>query len=462
MKTFFPEPFSGYKNLSDDAYQYRILAILTVLLALALTLLIPYDQRRLRMPEPWTNELATRSFAQGKWNLSRDELAAARTQIRLQGGQLTQYIEISPDQWAFRQSPGHPLEMALFWNIGLPRLVNILLAILGAFIIYRLLACQYNERLAFLGVTLFLWSPISLLALHYYSMDTFAGGVWPLIAGATLLLYEIKSSQEPDKPYLSFMLFLVGAAAGWSVVVRVTNALLFGILTVYVLFLLWGQQRHQDSCTPLSGLRIVLFTRTVWLRLGAFILGIVVAFGLLAIYNHLTFGTFISSGYLYPSPYNQHNLWEENPVTSVPGGVSTWLAGGTLLDIIMTVFVHLRLWLRPATLAWPLWPVALFGLIKLLQQRPLTHATWLTLLWLAACYAPFAGIVFFGVTRALAAPYDQSWGFFIPARYLFPLTFPYIWSASFSFSRWSKKWSFVLMGLYVLGGAWLFVQVLSR
>jgi len=446
----------------DDAYQYRILAILTVLLALTLTMLIPYDQRRLHMPEPWTYELAARSFAQGKWNLSRDELAAARTQIRLQGGQLTQYIEIAPDQWAFRQSPGHPLEMALFWNIRAPRLVNVLLAISAAFIIYRLLASQYSERIAFLGVTLFLWSPISLLALHYYSMDTFAGGVWPLIAGAILLLYEIKSSHGPDKPLLSLMLFLAGAAAGWSVVIRVTNVLLPGVLAVYVLFLLRRRQRHQDSLAPLSEKRNYLFNRTGWLHLSAFILGIVGAVGLLVVYNQLAFGTPITSGYLYPSPYNQHNLWEENPVTSVPGGVSTWLAGGTFIDIIVTVFVHLRLWLRPATLAWPLWPVALFGLIKLLQQRPLARATWLTLFWLVAGYAPFAGIVFFGVTRALAVPYDQSWGFFIPARYLFSLTFPYIWSASFAFSLWSKKWSFVLMGLYVVGGAWLFVAVLSR
>ena len=48
-------------------YQYRWLTGLSLLLALALTLLISHDQRRLHMPEPWSYALAAQNFAQGNW-----------------------------------------------------------------------------------------------------------------------------------------------------------------------------------------------------------------------------------------------------------------------------------------------------------------------------------------------------------------------------------------------------------
>ncbi|NJN53977.1 MAG: hypothetical protein HC804_03985, partial [Anaerolineae bacterium] len=212
-----------------------------LLTALLLTLIVPYKQGRLRMPEPWSYELAAESFAQGKWVLSTAELAAAHTKIRLQGGQLTQYIKVTPEQWAFRQSPGHPLEMTLFTRMGMPRLVNVFLAMLAVLVTYPLLASRYNERMALLGVTLLLWSPLSLLALHHYQMDTFAGGIWPLIAG-TLLLWYVEGIGS--KQYATVILFLSGAATGWSVVVRQTNGLLAAVMVGFLLFLLFSKQTY--------------------------------------------------------------------------------------------------------------------------------------------------------------------------------------------------------------------------
>ncbi|HUM68131.1 MAG TPA: hypothetical protein PLK31_04720, partial [Chloroflexota bacterium] len=194
--------------------------------------------------------------------------------------------------------------------------------------------------------------------------------------------------------------------------------------------------------------------------MAAFAGGGLLALGILVIYNWLTFGSPLDSGYLYPSDYEEHNLWSENPLTEVPGGVSTWLAGGTFRDLIITLFVHVRLWLRPATFAWPLWPLALWGLVQLLRQRPIKPSTWFTVLWLLAAYAPYAGVVFFGVTRALAVPYDQGWGYFVPARYLYPLLWPFVWTLVYLLSRWPVRWSYLLVGLYALGSAWLFLATL--
>ena len=488
-----------------EYYCHRWLAGLIVIFALGLAILVPHDQRRLHMPEPWSYALAAQNFAQGKWTLSNDELATARTEVRLQGSRLTQYVEIEPGQWAFRQSPGHPLQMAPFTAIDRPRLANVTLAVLAALVLYPVLATWRDERLAFLGIALLLWTPISLLALHYTNMDTFGGGIWPLIAGALLLGYERLNRAAVVRNPLSVIgywlsvfgqrsavagqenvqqqtsggllntahglpasppiLFLAGFAAGWSVVVRVTSLPLFGVLVGYGLFLIWAKQprfRSRQRRRRRRKRHQLRLDRTGWRHLAAFGLGLLVSLGILATYNWLTFGSPLDNGYLYPSPYEEHNLWSDNPLTEVPGGVSTWLAGGTFWDIIVTLFDHVRLWLRPATLAWPLWPLALLGLIQLLRQRKVERSTWFILLWLLAAYAPYAGVVFFGVTRALAVPYDQGWGFFIPSRYLYTFMMPFVWTLTYLLSRWRSRWVYSLVGLNVAGSAWLFLATLNH
>lgn len=157
-------------------------------------------------------------------------MTIARTQTRLDGAYITQYVPVAPDWWALRQSPGHPMEMALLIRLGAPRLANAVLAVLAVLALYAALTACYSERTAFLGVTLFLFSPMSLLALHYYSMDTFSGGVWPLIAGALLLRYAMA---VPNTPRLPLLLLLAGFATGWATVVRQTNVLLSGVLAAF-------------------------------------------------------------------------------------------------------------------------------------------------------------------------------------------------------------------------------------
>ena len=48
-------------------HRYRLLTGVSVILVLALTMLIPHNQRRLHMPEPWSYALAAQNFAQGNW-----------------------------------------------------------------------------------------------------------------------------------------------------------------------------------------------------------------------------------------------------------------------------------------------------------------------------------------------------------------------------------------------------------
>ncbi len=435
--------------------KYRLLTVLVVGLALALTLLPPHDKRQLSMPEPWSYELAAQHFSQGKWHLNDEEITAARTQIRLAGAHLTQYVPVAPDWWSLRQSPGHPLEMALLTKLGLPRLTNSVLAVLAVIALYPALTAWHNDRIAFLGVVLLLFSPLSLLALHYYSMDTYAGGIWPLIAGALLLRYAVS---EPDTPRQSLLLSLAGFAVGWATVVRQTNVLLSGVLALFFLYLIWSK-RPQSARNDWS---YTLFLRFSWSHLAAFGGGVLAAVAILALYNNLAFGNPLANGYLFPSPYNSHNLWGEEPLTRVPSGLDTWLAGGTAWDIVVTLFLHFRLWLRPATLAWPLWPLAFVGLLMSLRRRPVHPTTWVLFLWLLSVYIFYAGVFFFGVTRALGVPADQGWAFFIPSRYLFPFTFPFVWLVSSILSRWTKWWAFGLVSVYAVGSAFFFLAVLAH
>ncbi len=440
-------------------YWYRWLTGLVVLLALALTFLPTHDQRRLRLPNPWSNELATANFAQSKWVLNDEEAAAARAQVRQRGGRLTQYLEISPGRWAFRQAPGHPLEMAPFYLLGYPQLANIFLATAAALVLYLLLAAWYSERFAFVGVTVLLWSPISLIALHYYNMDTFAGGILPLIAGALLFWVE---KREIKQWKATFFLFIVGLVLGWSVVVRLTNVLLLPLFSLYLLLLalqyIPGKRQRKRRKAKQRQRQRPTFTvqRQELVRSAAFILGCLLALTSLAVYDYVVFGNVVDTGYAYYSPDDPLYLWKENPVTHVPGGVPTWLAGGAIKDIALTLVMHIRLWLRPISLAFPLWPLALLGLIQLLRRQPMARSTWFLSFWLLLVYLPYAGVVFFGVTRALAVPYNQLWGFFVPARYLYPFIFPFILTLIFLFSRLPRRGVFGLTGVYMLAGAGLY------
>ncbi len=449
-------------------YPYRLLSALVVIVAIVFTMLVPQDQLALQMPEPWSYALAADNFSQGKWVLTTDEFAAARTQVRIAGARLTQYVEIAPDTWAFRQSPGHPLQLAFFQIIARQsRLSNISLALVAATVVFLVLASWKNEKAAFIGVTLLLWTPITLLALHYTNMETFVSGMWPLISGTMLLLYERMDRHKKPQWTMRFLLFLAGLSAGWTVLVRITSLPLAFVLFGYGVYLIWAKQapikgKRRRKGKRKKGKRPMHFDKTSQQHLVALCLGGLFVLGILLAYNWLTFGKFLDNGYLYPSNYEAHNLWSDDPLTEVPGGVKTWLAGGTLADIIMTQFVHIRLWLRPAIRAWPLWPLALWGLLQLIRTRKIEQSSWFIFLWLFFAYLPFTGIIFFGVTRALAEPYDQSWGYFVPSRYLYPMMLPFVWCLAFVMNRWSNRWAFALLGLYVVGSSGLFLLTLAN
>ncbi len=97
---------------------YRVLAGLAVVLSLVLAAKLP-QPRLMRAPDPWAYKLAIENLAQGRWTLSDREMAAGRMQTRLAGGQLTQYVQVSPHRWALEKGPGFPLLAIPFQWLGL-------------------------------------------------------------------------------------------------------------------------------------------------------------------------------------------------------------------------------------------------------------------------------------------------------------------------------------------------------
>lgn len=424
---------------------YRLVAALTVALVLILVLKTVHNPREVRMRDPWTYVLAIENFARGQWVVTGDELSDGRMQIRLLGGMGdVMYANVGEDRWALRKAPGYPLLAVPFHWLGQARLANAVLAVLAAWVVYQLLAAWRDEWAACLGVIVLLWSPISLLALRYSSMSTFADGALPAIGGGLALLYGLRPVTGRRSPVP--LLFLAGLAAGWAVASRLPNAPLPVLIGLYLVVTIWNRR-------PAIG-------PAAWLHLGAFGLGCVLALAGLAWYNQAVFGHPLDTGYRYDSPYQEHFLWEAEAARELDG-TPTWLADGSLAAIGAALFNHLGRWVQPLLLGWPLLPLALLGLILALGRLALPLPAWLAGLWLLAVYAPYAGLVYFGVTRELAMPYVQGWGFYAVDRYLFPAWLPVTMLAAGLLAQAPRRLALGLVLVSAVGSAWLYFQVLT-
>ena len=380
-------------DLQNRPTFYRWLAGGLTFLAIALALWRPHWPGRVRMPDPFAYQTAIIAFAQGHLTLSDAELERSQMSARLEGGQVVQYAALGPDRWALRKAPGYPLLVVPFQWLHRPGLANATLAILAALALYAWLAEWANEAVACLGVLLYLWSPITLVALHTWTMDTFASGATLLIGACCLF----SAGRQPR----NWLWFAGGLAIGLGLFVRLQN------LPLCLLLLLWVTIRHWKG----SG---------VWYLLVGFGLPLL----LLLVYNQAVFGHFLDSGYRYPSPYQSLFLWESNPATQIAGR-DTWLANPGPAGLLLAVGQHLVWWLEPLLRGWPLWPLSLFGLwFYWPSERAMS---WLMALWLLLTYAPYAGVVYFGVSYELTVPFYRGWGFFALDRYLFPAGLPFIY-----------------------------------
>lgn len=93
-------------------------------------------------------------------------MAASQTYVRLASGLLTQYLEVREKEWVLRQSFGYPLLIAPFERLGVPSIVNTLLAISSLWLTYLVLHHWFTTHIATIGTVFLAWTPMTLFATH--------------------------------------------------------------------------------------------------------------------------------------------------------------------------------------------------------------------------------------------------------------------------------------------------------
>lgn len=393
-------------------------------------LLTPFQMKRPRMPDPWAYRFAVQNFAQGKWVVTDAEAAEGRLQARLEGGHLTQYVQLEADHWVLEKMPGYPLLVIPFYTLGVPRLANVMLALTAAAVLFGAFTAWRDEFAGFVGVVLFLFSPLALVAAHYAFMDTFASGALLIIAGALALWYDVCAGKGRG---IALLLVAGGLAAAWAVLIRVVSGLLFLLITFYMV---WVIYRHH-------GLR----NRTTWFHLSLFVAGAGIVLGVFIVYNLAVFTRPLDMGYRY-TPYPVLTSWELLP--SEKAGTSPWFfwqASGVLQMLLL----QLRLWFIPMLLGWPFLGLALVEFGVRLWHRAWTRPVTLALLWLVCAFVPYWGYV--GLVHELRTPYGRGAGFFMPDRYVFPAVFALILMAGSFLTRLSPRWLLPLLALYAMAAA---------
>jgi len=403
-----------------------------VALAIGVTMQTSPQPRQSRGPDPWAYAFASQNFAQGKWVVTDEEMAAGRMQVRLQGGHLTQYVNIGPSRWALEKAPGFPLLVVPLQWLGIPQLTNAVLAALAAGALYALVACWFDEGLACVAVALFLFTPMSLIAQHDAWMDTFAAGAMPLIGGALYLLYVLRQPAGRAGPALAFG---AGLALGWSAVVRLSNLPL----------------------VVLCGLHLAGTARRASLRRSALVAGAVFAagamlsLGALLAYNQTVFGRPFDVGYAY-SPYRVRSAF--GPTLGKPG---VPIQTADLSAAIEMVGLNLARVVQPWLIGFPVLILALPGWVVPDRSDARTSSwRWVAALWTLAVAASY--VSFTWLDQLLSQPIIRSLGFFEVDRYFFPWLFPLVTLAIATlarFPRWAV-WGFVV--LYVVGSSWLYMQ----
>ena len=369
-------------------------------IVLLLILLPRYDQKKTKLIDAYGYEFAIENFAHGRWLVSEADIEARLAELDKHSPFQLMVVAIGEGEWAFRKSPGYPLLVLPFQKLGLSRAANGVLLILAAGALYAALGAWRGKRFAFMGVLVFLFTPMTLRAAYFSTMDTFAAGSLPLIAASLLILYRYRlAGTAAAGPAL----VAAGLFGGWSVVTRIHNLPILLLLLVFALLCGRSTGQKRDSV--------------------AFAAGLIIPFSVLLIYNQAVFGRPLATGYTYDSPFQELFLWESNTLTEMHGQ-PLWHAAPSLQSLGETIIHHLLLWLEPLLRGWPLLPLALAALLASAFWRRFSTIFWLCILWIAATYALYAGIVYFGITYELSVPYFRGTGFFAVDRYLYPASFP--------------------------------------
>ena len=406
---------------------YRIAALLAFIVAQIVVLAIPI---KLQESGDWGFQYAARNFAEGRLTLTDEQYIEQAQEVWNESGQLLSYAKIGDNTWALTWAPGYAFYLAPFERIGFPQLGASILSLALAAVLYLLLAHLRDEKTAFLGVVLLIFTPLYLAMWQRVYMDAFAALAFCGAGGGLYLYYWL--SRACLGVLLSRMILLAaGLLLMASVGVRYTNIAVAAVFAVH--FLVMAGRLH-------------LCREHFWSTGLFFVLGMALSGIGLLIYNGVVFGTPFSAG----SEFAQLTIrfaWQ------YPLGIG--------YDIVRNNIV--RLWV-PLLIALPIILAAIPALVaatygKFFYRQSDTwpelpehvyHVLWG---WIVAVFGLY---VMYDWTS-----FQESATFFFPllTRFYLPMLLPLVIISALALRRFSAKlWGSTVVVLAVLGVI-CFIQV---
>ena len=298
--------------MPDDNYHlllYRSITALGVVLAFILTILIP---QHMREGSDWSFQYATQNFSRGQLTEDGITIGLEESEAHQFGGDLSQYVFVGDNRWALTEAPGYIFYLLPFYYIHAPELGSLLLAAGMVIVAYLLLKRLRDEKTACAGSLLLIFTPVA-LAMMQRIYDVSFGASAFLSMGGGLYIYYCLRAREISKRKSAILLFFAGLLLAWGAVSNYTSALVVLVFAVHLAFMF---------------LRGVMKKAPVGVY-PAMIIGLMVPFVLLLIYQNAVFGSPWRFGFQYnqlPTGFNTHYF-----VTNIKYVLAALLAGFPLL-----------------------------------------------------------------------------------------------------------------------------------
>ncbi len=420
----------------------RIIVGAGFIIAMALVLAAPLQKPD---PDDWAYYHAVRNFSEGHFTIDNMTQFAQAQETMEQGNFLLQYLHIDHNTWALEKAPGVVFYLVPFYQLGIPRWSNVLLALGMVIVTYILLKRLRDERAAIIGSLLTLFTPIGLVMLNRVYMDTYASLAFLVIGAGLYIYYHLERSRlGPVKG--GTLLFLALFFTGWSVIARYTNLPIALILALHLLvtrLIAWRKGQKTGIKREIIPL----------------VLGIGLPVASILLYDYYVFGSALAYSYSfspYPIKFAFQYIGQEINGESVPLQILRYNSQAAARNVLI---------------GFPLLIIGIPGFIAVLYykvaaffQKGQPEGKWSSLRseipW--GIFLVLIGwfICVFGLylTYEWTAALQKGGGFVIFDRFLLPGLFPVVVVCALIIARFPPKALVLIMLVLVVYGALLYAQ----
>jgi hypothetical protein len=387
---------------SGHVWFYRSAALLGLLAASLALALVP---QHMVEPEEWSFRFAAQNFAHGQLVIGDDAFQRGVEEAAAGGGQIQQYVNIAPGQWAFAEAPGYVFFLLPFQAAGAPGLGNILLFLALAAATYLLLARLRNEKAAATGTLLLIFTPALMEMTQRPWVDSLAALAFPALGGAVYICYLLRP-EEARARRAAALLGLAGFCLACGVAVSYGNGLI-----AFVFLLHFGVTRLDRRGRGSRGGREALF-------LG---LGALLPLLALAAYQWSVFGGPFANGYQFsaaPPRFAFDYLWTGHAWQIIRSNFAQlWAALLVAFPGLMLALTAFPLFLRSHLS--PRLPCSKGRAGDSSGPNLPAHLLWLLAAWFLAVYGLYLMYEWTANTVAWNLPYIVLTRFYLPG--LMPL-----------------------------------------